>query len=106
MTFSRRRVRWHSGAHYDEILAAESTLSMPARLHCDALIEQYRNLVFQLVLGLGVGDGHACAPRFQKKSRGDAGFPESNNQHAFVDYIHKILFHHRATESQRTREDL
>jgi hypothetical protein len=102
----RRRIRGNAWAHDDEVLTAESALSMPARLHGNALIEQNRNLVFQLVLGLGVRDRHACALGFQKKGRGDTGFPESDNQHAFVDYIHEILFHHRVTEPQGNQEDL
>src|SRR5580692_10467458 len=48
----RRRIRWDAWAHHDEVLTAESALSMPTRLHRDALIEQHGNLVFQLVLGL------------------------------------------------------
>ncbi len=85
----RRRVGGDSGAYYDEILPTEGALAMPARFHRNALVEQHRNLVFQLILGLRVRNSNPRAFSLQKESGGDPRFTEADHQHAFVVYIHK-----------------
>ncbi len=49
-----RGIHRDAGADYDEILPAESALTVSAGFDRDAVIEQHRNFFAQLVLRLGV----------------------------------------------------
>jgi hypothetical protein len=79
----------------------ESALAMSAGFDRDALVEQHRNLVFQLVLGLGIGNGNPRPFGLKKKCGRHPRSAEANHQDAFAVYVHKVLFHHRDTEPQR-----
>ena len=59
----RRRIGRHAGAYHNQILPSESALAVSSRLDCDAVIEQCRNLIFQLVLRLAVRNGNPRAFR-------------------------------------------
>jgi len=62
---------------------------MPTGLYGDALVEQCRNLVFQLVFRLGVRNRDPRAFGLQKERGRDSGLAESDDQHAFVVHVQK-----------------
>ena len=60
--FQLRRVEGNARADYDQILAAEGTVAVTSGFDCDPVVKQEQDLIAQLGLGLGIGNGDR-APR-------------------------------------------
>ena len=89
----------HTRADHDQVLPAESALTMASGLDRNSLVEQNGDFVAQLVLGFRIRDTDASPPFFEKQGGGHAGLAEANHQHAFAVYIHVDRFYHQRTEN-------
>ena len=98
-----RHVERDARADDDQVLIAKRPLTVLPGLNVDALIQQQRNLLAKLLLGLGIRDRDLRAALLQKQSAGHAGFPQPHHQHAFTTKVHLIRcrqgFHHGGTEA-------
>ena len=81
---NRWRVHRHAWTDDDQVLPVKGTVAVPASFNRNAVIEQHRNRRSQFVFCFCVGHGHACAPRFEKQSRGCARFAQADDEHAFA----------------------
>jgi hypothetical protein len=85
-----RDVEGNPRADHDQVLIAKSALAVLSGFDADAVIEQHRNLIAQLLGRLGVGHGDGCAAFGKKQSAGHAGFPQPYHQRAL-----SLNFHYR-----------
>ena len=94
------RIHRHPRADHDQVLPLKGALAVPSGFDRYSVVEENWYLIRQLILRLGVGDGHPRSPRLEKQRRGDAGFPQADYQHAFVVEVHDFFLprRHRATE--------
>ena len=74
---------------------------MSAGFHGDAVVEQDRYFLSELILRLGIRNSYLRALGFQKQRRGHARPAEADYEHAFVVDVHEIKPHHGAGEAQR-----
>ena len=89
-----RNIEGHARTDDDQVLIAEGAFAMLSGLDGDAMIEQQRNLVTELLLRFGVGDGHPRTALFQEQGAGHAGLAQSNHQHAFAFKVHQQSIRH------------
>jgi hypothetical protein len=75
---------------------------MATGFDCDALIEQHRDLISQLVFGFGIRNRDPRALGLQEQRRSHTRAAKPDHQHAFSIQFHEEYF---TTESRRHRED-
>ena len=66
-------VEGHTRAHHNQVLTLECPVAVTASLDDNALVEQPRNFLSQLFLGLGVRNSHTRPVGLQKQCRSHAG---------------------------------
>ena len=82
------RIERHARADDDEVLAAEGEQAVAAGLDVDPLFEEGGNVFRQRLGAAQVGDGDLGAAPAQKQGRGEAGFPQSDDENFFAFEVH------------------
>ena len=86
-----RNIEGHARTDHDQVLIAEGAFAMLSGFDGDAMIEQQRNFVTELLRRFGVGDGNPRAALLQEQSAGHAGLAQPNHQHAFAFDVHQRI---------------